>query len=100
MRAMERRTIVDDPHALRRSTRCRRGERCADGYRPVMRPFAGRSGFSGLGRGMRKSEGGESLRRAISTRPTPAFIDVSDERSIAAAVEEISQEACSRSEAR
>jgi NAD(P)-dependent dehydrogenase (short-subunit alcohol dehydrogenase family) len=39
--------------------------------------------------GVRKSDDGESLRRASSARLTPIFIDVTDEQSIAAAAEEV-----------
>jgi NAD(P)-dependent dehydrogenase (short-subunit alcohol dehydrogenase family) len=42
--------------------------------------------------GVRKAEDGESLRRASAARLTPIFIDVTDEQSIAAAVEEVSRE--------
>jgi NAD(P)-dependent dehydrogenase (short-subunit alcohol dehydrogenase family) len=42
--------------------------------------------------GVRKAEGGESLRRASSARLTPIFMDVTDEQSIAAAAQSVSRE--------
>src|SRR4028119_876827 len=41
--------------------------------------------------GVRKSEDGESLRKASSSRLTPVFIDVTDEQSIATAAAEVSR---------
>src|SRR3712207_2967773 len=42
--------------------------------------------------GVRRAEDGESLRRATSARLTPVFIEVTDEQSIAAAVESVWRE--------
>ncbi len=43
--------------------------------------------------GVRRSHGGESLRRASSARLTPVFIDVTDEQSTVAVTKEVSGEA-------